>query len=165
MTTSSHAQGGTTTHEQHRAKTTGLALAVVGILLFNVSPFLNWVELDDGDDMRTGYETDSLIPFIAFLGLGLLIALVYASKRASTGQHRGLSLVAMAVGVAASIQCLAFAMEPMGGLERGDDLGTDMGPWVGLLAAGLWAIGAGLLSKEVEGDVRVDTRDRGSARV
>ncbi|MCC2318492.1 hypothetical protein LJN54_11150 [Cellulomonas sp. zg-Y138] len=123
-------------------------------MLFNISPFLNWVN-PDGADPRTGYETDSLVPFIAYLGIGLLIALIYANKRARRGQHRGLTLVTMAVGIAAAIQCLAFAINPMGGLERGDDLSTDIGVWVGLIGAAIWAIGAGLLAKEDEGDDRV----------
>ncbi len=45
-----------------------------------------------------------------------------------------------------------FALNPMGGLERGDDLGAAVGVYVGILGAALWAIGSGLLAKEVEGD-------------
>lgn len=142
----------TLTHDTRRAKSTGLAVAALGIIVFNVSPLLNWVNPDDGADPRTGYETDSLIPFIAYLGIGLLVALVYAGKRARRGQHRGLTLVSMAVGIAATIQCLAFGLNPMGGLERGDDLATDIGVWVGLIGAAVWAIGSFLLAKEIEGD-------------
>lgn len=107
---------------------------------------------DDSADPRTGYETDSLVPFIAYLGLGLLIALAYATKRARRGQHRGLTLVTMAVGIATAIHCLAFAINPMGGLERGDELSTDIGVWVGLIGAIVWAVGAYLFAKEIEGD-------------
>ena len=143
----------TTTHDTtRRAKTTGLAVAAAGIVVFNISPLLNWVNPADSADPRTGYETDSLVPFIAYLGLGLLVALIYAGKRARRGQHRGLTLVSMAVGIAAAIQCLAFALNPMGGLERGDDLGTDLGVWVGFLGAAVWAVGSYLLAKEIEGD-------------
>lgn len=143
----------TTTHDTtRRAKTTGLAVAAAGIVVFNISPLLNWVNPADSADPRTGYETDSLVPFIAYLGLGLLAALIYAGKRARRGQHRGLTLVSMAVGIAAAIQCLAFALNPMGGLERGDDLGTDLGVWVGFLGAAVWAVGSYLLAKEIEGD-------------
>ena len=142
----------TPTHDTRRAKSTGLAVAALGIIVFNVSPLLNWVNPDDNSDPRTGYETDSLIPFIAYLGLGLLVALVYAGKRARRGQHRGLTLVSMAVGIAATIQCLAFGLNPMGGLERGDALSTDIGVWVGLIGAAVWAIGSFLLAKEIEGD-------------
>src|ERR1700710_1451875 len=112
----------TTTRAPRRARTTGLAVAGVGIVLFNISPFLNWVDPSGNADPRTGYETDYLVPFIAYLGIGLLIAIAYAGKRAFRGQHRGLTLVSMAVGIAATIQSVAFALNPMGGLERGDDL-------------------------------------------
>lgn len=139
-------------HDTRRAKTTGLAVAAAGIVVFNVAPFLNWVNPEGDVDGRTGYETDSLVPFIAYLGLGLLVALVYAAKRARRGQHRGLTLVSMAVGVAAAIQCVAFALSPMGGLERGDELATDIGVWVGAIGGLIWAIGSFLLAKEIEGD-------------
>jgi drug/metabolite transporter (DMT)-like permease len=141
-------------------------VAAVGIVIFNVSPFMNWVNPAGGANPRTGYETDSLVPFIAYLGLGLLVALVYAAKRARRGQHRGLTLVTMAVGIAATLQCLAFAINPMGGLERGDDLSSDIGVWVGLIGAAIWAIGSGMLAKEIEGDddERTDNYTRESVR-
>lgn len=56
----------------------------------------------------------------------------------------------------------------MGGLERGDNLGVDIGVWIGLIGALLWAVGAFLLAKEIEGgDERVDTRsyNRGTTGV
>jgi O-antigen/teichoic acid export membrane protein len=138
--------------DTRRAKTTGLAVAAVGIVIAHVAIFLNWVSPEGEEHARTGYETDSLVPFIAFLGLGLLIAMIYASKRARRGQHRGLSLVSMAVGLAATVHSVAFAINPMGGLERGDDLSADMGVWVFALGALLWTIGSFLLAKEIEGD-------------
>ncbi|MEZ0166661.1 hypothetical protein AB2L27_18035 [Kineococcus sp. LSe6-4] len=134
----------------------GLALAAVGIVVFNVAPFMDWVHLGDTEFSRTGYETDSLVPFVAYLGIGLLLAMAYAGSRASRGQHRGLTLVSMAVALAATVQCVAFALNPMGGLERGDDLGAAVGVYVGILGAALWAVGSGLLAKEVEGDDRRD---------
>ncbi|MBO0901724.1 hypothetical protein J1G44_17655 [Cellulomonas sp. zg-ZUI199] len=155
--------GGNATHEPRRAATTGLVVAALGIVLFNISPLLNWVNPGGDADPRTGYETDSVVPFIAYLGLGLLIALLYANKLARRGQHRGLTLVTMAVGIAAAIQCLAFAINPMGGLERGDGLATDIGVWVGLIGAAVWAVGAFLLAKDVEGDDRVDTYQQDAA--
>lgn len=158
MTASDARTDDRTDRHDRRAKTTGLAVAGAGIVLFNVSPLLNWVNPENAADPRTGYETDSLVPFIAYLGLGLLVALLYAAKRARRGQHRGLTLVSMAVGVAATIQCLAFALNPMGGLERGDNLGTDIGVWVGVIGAAVWAIGSYLLAKEIEGD---DVHDAG----
>jgi hypothetical protein len=101
----------------------------------------------------------------ANLGLGLLVALAYAAKRARRGQHRGLTLVTMAVGIAATLQSLAFAINPMGGLERGDDLSSDIGVWVGLIGAAIWAVGAAMLAKEIEGDddERTDNYTRDSA--
>lgn len=148
--------GASRTADTRRATPTGLAVAAAGIAVFNVSPLLNWVDADTegvGDTVaRTGYETDSLVPFIAYLGIGLLVALVYAGKRARRGQHRGLTLVSMAVGIAAAIQCTLFALNPMGGLERGDELAPQIGVFVGILGAALWALGSGLLAKEIEGD-------------
>jgi len=142
-----------------RARSTGLTVAGVGILVFNVSPFLNWVGLDGEDDFRTGYETDSLVPFIAYLGIGLLLAMAYAAKRAHRGQHRGLTLASMAVGIAATIWTVAYALDPMGGLERGDDIAAQIGVFVGIIGAAIWAIGSGLLAKEIEGDDHDDRTD------
>jgi hypothetical protein len=142
-------------------------VAAVGIVIFNIAPFFNWVNPENADP-RTGYETDSLIPFVAYLGLGLLVALIYAGRLARRGQHRGLTLVTMAVGIAATLQCLAFGINPMGGLERGDNLSSDIGVWIGLIGALLWAVGAGLLAKEIEGDddhVGAYDRDRGDATI
>ena len=135
-----------------RAATTGLAVAGAGIVVFNIAPFLNWVDPSGDAATRTGYETDSLVPFIAYLGLGLLAAMAYANKRAHRGQHRGLTLVSMAVGIAATLHCLAFALNPMGGLERGDNLQTQIGVYVAVLGAIIWAIGSFLLAKDIEGD-------------
>jgi uncharacterized membrane protein YidH (DUF202 family) len=138
------------------AKTTGLAVAAAGVVVFNISPFLNWVNPAESADPRTGYETDSLVPFIAYLGLGLVLAMAYAVKRARRGQHRGLTLVSLAVAVAAALQCLAFAINPMGGLERGDDLSPQVGVFVALIGALVWAYGSYKLAQEIEGDDHVD---------
>jgi hypothetical protein len=142
----------TTRNDTRTAGKAGLGLAAVGVVVFNVAPFLDWVHLDGGEGERIGYETDSLVPFTAYLGLGLLISLAYAAKRARRGQHRGLTLVSMAVALAATIQSIAFALHPMGGLERGDGLSPAIGVYVAIVGAALWAIGSGLLAKEVEGD-------------
>jgi hypothetical protein len=158
MATPNRDRDRTRSHDR-KATPTGLGVAGLGIVIFNVSPFIDWVEADTGDSTvsRTGYETDSLVPFIAYLGLGLLVALLYAATRARRGQHRGLTLVTMAIGIAAALQCLAFLIEPMGGLERGDDLSVQSGVYVGLLGAVIWAVGAGLFAKEIEGDDRDHT--------
>ncbi|WP_369055555.1 hypothetical protein [Kineococcus terrestris] len=117
-----------------------------------MAPFFDWVTFEGSDVGRVGYETDSLVPFTAYLGLGLLLAMLYARGRARRGQHRGLTLVSMAVGLAATVQCVAFALNPMGGLERGDALNPAIGVFTGIVGAALWSIGSGLLAKEVEGD-------------
>jgi len=146
--------------DDRRAGKAGLAVAGLGIVVFNVSPFMNWVDPSGDADPRTGYAADSLVPFIAYLGLGLLLAMIYAASRARRGQHRGLTLVSMAVGLAATVQCIAFALQPMGGLERGDDLSAQIGVYVGIIGAALWALGSGLLAKEVEGDDGHSRSDR-----
>ncbi len=164
MTLSDPAAATSTRVTPRRTRTTGLAVAGAGIVLFNIAPFLNWVDPGGDADPRTGYETDSLVPFIAYLGLALLAAMAYAMKRAHRGQHRGLTLVSMAVGLAATLQCLAFSINPMGGLERGDNLQAQIGVWVGLLGAIVWAVGSGLLAREIEGDDNLDdTTGYGSA--
>ena len=156
MSNTTAPSGATTTTSTRTAKTTGLAVAAAGVVVFNIAPFLNWVNPAESADPRTGYETDSLVPFIAYLGIGLLAAMVYAVKRARRGQHRGLTLVSMAVAVAAALQCLAFAINPMGGLERGDDLSPQIGVFVGIIGALVWAYGSFMFAKEIEGD---DTAD------
>jgi hypothetical protein len=147
------ASGSVSTFEARRARPTGLAVAAAGILVFNIAPFMNWLD-PQGDDLnpRTGYESDSLVPFIAYLGIGLLVAMAYAGKRARRGQHRGLTLVSMATGIAATLWAIAYAFSPMGALERGDDLTAQIGIYVAILGAALWAVGSGLLAKEIEGD-------------
>jgi hypothetical protein len=159
MTTSEPAAVATNHDSHRRASTTGLTIAGLGILLFNIAPFLNWVDPGGDANPRTGYETDSLVPFIAYLGLGLLAAMAYAMKRAYRAQHRGLTLVSMAVGLAATLQCIAFALNPMGGLERGDGLDPQVGVFVALIGAIVWSIGSGLLAREIEGDDIDDTSD------
>jgi hypothetical protein len=152
-----------------RARTTGLAVAGIGVLVFNVAALLDWVGVEGETGSRTGYETDSLVPFIAYLGLGLIAALVYAFKRARRGQHRGLTLTSLAVAIAATLFSLAYAVNPLGGLERGDLLSADIGVFLGILGAAVWAIGSALLAKEIEGDdaERTDnyTRDADRADV
>ena len=141
------------TSTPRKAKSTGLAVAALGVVILNVAPLMNWVGLGaDEEPRRTGYETDSLVPFMAYLGLGLLLAMVYARGRSDHGQHRGLTLVSMAVALATTIQAVAFSLNPMGGLERGDDLSAQIGVYVAIIGAALWAIGSGLLAKEIEGD-------------
>ena len=63
-----------------------------------------------------------------------------------------LALTTMAIGVAAVLLSLGYIFDPPGAFERGADLDTELDAWVGLVGGILWAVGAGLFSKEVEGD-------------
>lgn len=151
--TTPRAHGATSDHlADRRAGKAGLAVAALGVVVLNVAPFMDWVDPAGDADPRTGYATDSLVPFTAYLALGLLLAMLYAASRARRGQHRGLTLVSMAAGLAATVQFVAFAVQPMGGLERGDDLVAQVGVYVAVAGSALWALGSGLLAREVEGD-------------
>ena len=56
----------------------------------------------------SGYETDSLIPFVAYTSASAsLPALLYAMTRAYRRQHRGLTLTSMAVAIAATLLALS----------------------------------------------------------
>ena len=155
-TPGSHAPRTTT----RRAATTGLAVSAAGALVLNVAPFMNFVDPDGTADPRTGYETDSLVPWMGYLAIGMVVAMAYAAKRARRGQHRGLTLASMGTALAAALWFVAFSLNPMGGLERGDDLAPQIGVFVAILGSALWAIGSGLLAKEIEGD---DEDDRVTA--
>jgi hypothetical protein len=161
------ASGSASTLGARRARPLGLAVAAAGILVFNIAPFMNWVDPEGEANPRTGHEADSLVPFIAYLGLGLLVAMAYAGNRARRGQHRGLTLASMATGIAATIWSIAYAVSPMGALERGENLSAQIGIYVAILGAAVWAIGSGLLAKEIEGDdpaVDSYSSDAGSLR-
>ena len=128
----------------------GAYVATAGVVVFLIATFLDWVSTDGGTT-GSGYETDTVIPLLAFLGLGLAAALNYALNRARGRQHRGLSLVTMAVGVAATGISLAYVLDVPGALERTAVLSTETGAFVGLVGAVVWTVGA-LLAKEPEGD-------------
>src|SRR3712207_8827163 len=74
--------------ERVRANLAGLYTTVVGVLIFNVAVFFEWATTNN--DGFSGYESDSLWPFTAYLGLGFAAALLYAANRAYRRQHRGL---------------------------------------------------------------------------
>lgn len=139
--------------ERVKANLTGLYVALAGVVIFNVAVFFEWATTDD--DGYSGYEADSLWPFAAYLGVGFAVALLYASKRAYRNQHRGLSLASMAVGLAITLQCIAWLLDVPGAAERntGDPAS---GALIGLLGAVLWTVGSGLLAKEPEGDPEHD---------
>ena len=158
--------------DHRRANLTGAYVATAGVVIFNIAVFLSWATTD-GDESFSAYEADSLWPFAAYLGIGFAVALLYASSRAYRRQHRGLSLASMAVGIAVTLQVLAWVLDVPGAAERGSEWSEDVGAYVGLLGAALWAIGSGMLAQELEGDpehdrVRVGQdsttgRDRGAA--
>jgi hypothetical protein len=100
----------------------------------------------------SGYETDTSIPLVAFLGIGLAAAVLDALNRARGRQHRGLSLTTMAAGIAATLLALSYLLDAPGALERGGDLSAEIGTWIGLLGGLVWTAGAFLLAKEPEGD-------------
>ncbi|WNV75242.1 hypothetical protein [Geodermatophilus sp. DSM 44513] len=156
--------------ERVRANPAGAYITVAGVVIFNVAVFFEWAS-SDGDGF-SGYEADSLWPYAAYLGIGFAVALLYAASRAYRRQHRGLSLASMAVGLATLLQCVAWLVDVPGAAERQSELNADVGVWIGLVGAAIWAIGSGLLAKEPEGDpehdrIRTGTdavdRDRGPA--
>jgi hypothetical protein len=144
---------GRTVEHARRANTMGAHVATVGVVIFLIATFLDWVSTEGADSTSgSGYETDTTIPLIAYLGIGLVVGVQYALNRARGRQHRGLSLTTMAVGIAAVLLSLSYVFDAPGAFERGADLSTEIGAWIGLLGAIVWSVGAGLLAKEPEGD-------------
>jgi ABC-type Fe3+-siderophore transport system permease subunit len=149
-----HPSGGES--DRARANITGAYVAIAGVLIFTVSVFLDWATPEGEEAGFGGYEADSLLPFAAFLGIGLCVALLYAASRAYRRQHRGLSLATMAVGLAVALQSLAWILDVPGAAERQSELNADVGSWVGLVGAVVWTIGAAMLANEPEGDPERD---------
>ena len=146
-----------------RANPLGAHLATAGVVIFLIATFLDWVSTEgEQSTSGSGYETDTTIALVAYLGVGLVVALQYALKRARSRQHRGLSLTALAVGIAAVLLSLSYILDAPGAFERGADLSTEIGAWIGLLGGIVWSVGAGLLAKEPEGDDH-GTADHGTA--
>jgi uncharacterized membrane protein YidH (DUF202 family) len=145
----------------HRANPMGAYISMAGIALFTIAVFLDWLSVDVSDTTQgdsssvSGYETDALIPFVAYLGIGLAAALLYAMTRAHRRQHRGLSLTSMAAGIAATLLALSYLINAPGVSESGTDISPEIGVWLALLGGLLWAAGSGLFAKEIEGDDRV----------
>ncbi len=145
-----------------RANPMGAYISMAGIALFTIAVFLDWLSVDVNDAARgdsssvSGYEADSLIPWVAYLGIGLAAALLYAMTRAYRRQHRGLSLTSMAVGIAATLLALSYLIDAPGISESGTDISPEIGVWLALLGGLLWAAGSGLFAKEIEGDDRDD---------
>ena len=149
--TTAHSHQGELRHDR-RANPMGAYVATGGVVVFLVATFLDWVSTEGGSVTGSGYETDTTIPLVAFLGVGLATALLYALNRARGRQHRGLSLTTMAAGIAAAGLALSYILDAPGALERGGDYSAEVGAWIGLVGAIVWAVGAFLLAKEPEGD-------------
>ncbi len=149
--TTAHSHEGELRHDR-RANPMGAYMATAGVVVFLIATFLDWVSTENGEVTGTGYETDSTIPLVAYLGLGLAAALLYALNRARGRQHRGLSLATMAAGIAAAGLALSYLLDAPGALERGGDYSAEIGTWIALIGAIVWTIGAYLLAKEPEGD-------------
>jgi len=149
--TAAHSHEGELRHDR-RANPMGAYVATAGVVVFLIATFLDWVSTKNGSVTGSGYETDSTIPLVAYLGLGLAAALLYTLNRARGRQHRGLSLTTMAAGVAAAGLALSYLLDVPGALERGGDYSAEVGTWVALIGAIIWAVGAFLLAKEPEGD-------------
>ena len=153
-----------------RASPMGLYVTLAGVALFTIAVFLDWLSTDIEDTARvngpsvSGYETSSLIPFVAYLGIGLAAALLYAMTRVHRRQHRGLTLTSMAVGIAATLLALSYLIDAPGVSEGGRDLSPEIGVWLALIGGLLWAAGSGLFAKEIEGDDRDDRDDTAYGR-
>jgi hypothetical protein len=139
--------------ERVRANPTGMYVTIAGVVILNIAVFLEWATTDN--DGYSGYEADSLWPYAAYLGLGFAAALLYAANRAYRRQHRGLTLASMAVGLATTLQCIAWLIDVPGAAER-DTADPAAGVWVGLLGALLWTVGSAMLANEPEGDPEHD---------
>lgn len=160
MTTSNVRSG--TNADRHRANPMGAYVATAGALVLLISVWLPWAEYGPGDDaannQSSGYEADPLIPWMAYLAVGMAIALLYATKRADRRQHRGLSLASFAAGLASLLWVVSYLIDPIANNHINElNIATSWGLWVGLLGALLWTVGSFLLAKEPEGDVEEDT--------
>ena len=132
--TAAHSHEGELRHDR-RANPMGAYVATAGVVVFLIATFLDWVSTENGDVTGTGYETDSTIPLVAYLGLGLAAALLYTLNRARGRQHRGLSLTTMAAGIAAGGLALSYLLDAPGALERGGDYAAEVGTWIALIGA------------------------------
>lgn len=150
--------------ERVRANLTGAYITIVGVAIVVISVFLDWASSDEDNASYSGYEADSLVPFSAYLGIGFAVALMYAGRRAYRQQHRGLSLASMAVGLAVTIYALSWLFDIPGAFGQQAGFASEIGVYVGLVGAVVWAIGSGLLAKEPEGDPEHDRVHHNNSR-
>jgi hypothetical protein len=146
-----YASDRTLDHER-KASPIGAYVATAGVVIFTISVFLDWFSSSDLDDNISGYDADGANPLTAYIGIGLVLALFYAMSRARGGQHRGLTLVTMAVGIGATLLALSNLFDATGVYSPDTDVEVEIGVWIALLGGIVWSIGAGLLAKEPEGD-------------
>ena len=148
-----YASDRTLDHER-KASPIGAYVATAGVVIFLISVFaFDWINDTSVDDRTaSGYETDPLIPWLAYFGVGLVVALFYAMSRARGRQHRGLSLVTMAVGIGVVGLTLSYIFDAPGALDSELNYDAQSGVWIALIGGILWSVGAGLLAKEPEGD-------------
>lgn len=160
MTTSSTTRA--ESQDDRRANPLGAYVATLGAIILLVSVWLNWVTLGRGDETSnasSGYEADSLIPWLGFLAISFAIALLYATVRADRRQHRGLSLASMAAGLATLLFTIAFVIDPIATRQYSPDnnISTEFGVYVAMLGALLWALGSFMLATQPEGDIERNT--------
>ncbi|WP_147261990.1 hypothetical protein [Blastococcus sp. TF02A-26] len=137
---------------ERKANPLGAYVATAGVVIFLISVFLDWFSVTDADESVSGYDADGANPLTAYIGVGLVIALFYAMSRARGGQHRGLTLVTMAVGIAATLLALSNLFDATGVASFDTEVEVEIGVWIALLGGIVWSVGAGLLAKEPEGD-------------
>lgn len=160
MTTSSRTTRDTN-RDDRRASPVGAYIATAGAVVLLISVWLDWVTLGPGDsegNPASGYESDSLIPFMGYLALGFSLAMLYATVRADRRQHRGLSLASMAAGLASLLWIFSFILDPIATEQYNENVSTEIGVYIGLIGALLWTVGSFLIAKEPEGDHEPTTR-------
>ena len=150
--------GSTEAHadQTHRANPLGAYITTLGAIITLVAVWLDWVTTGPGDsegNASSGYEADSLVPFIGYLGIAFAVALLYAIVRADRRQHRGLSLASMAAGLASFLWVLSFLLDPIETVKYQENVSTEVGVWIALIGTLLWALGSLLLAREPEGDI------------
>lgn len=150
--------------EHVRANLTGAYVTIAGVVILVVSVFLDWASNDKDNTTFSGYESDSVIPFSAYLGIGFAVALMYAGSRAYRRQHRGLSLASMAAGLAVTLYALSWLFDVPGAFGQQAGFASEVGVYVGLIGAAVWTIGSGLLAKEPEGDPEHDRVHQNNTR-
>jgi hypothetical protein len=136
------------------ASPTGAYVTGLGAVIVLVAVWLPWVATgpDDSGRTMTGYECDSVIPLVGFLGLSMTAALLVATARADRRQHRGLSLTSMAVGMSWTAFTAVFYLHPSAGGSTVAELRPQYGLLVSFCGAVIWMGGSYLLAREPEGD-------------